>query len=110
VRDDSNANHPTPDQLRLLLAGMSRTRAAVSPALALLGFTGMRVGDATRLQWSDIDETSAAIHMRRMIGMTEHYSYVSMTEKADFAARVIRYASGGQVVLWRDDCPGFTIV
>jgi integrase len=33
----------------------------------MLAFTGMRVGEATALQWNDIDEAAATIRVRRSI-------------------------------------------
>lgn len=38
-----------------------------SALLAVLAFTGMRIGEATALRWSDIDEAAATIRVRRSI-------------------------------------------
>lgn len=36
--------------------------------LALLAFTGMRIGEATALRWSDVDTEGSVIRVRRSIG------------------------------------------
>ncbi|MEY4514882.1 MAG: hypothetical protein RLZZ450_7004 [Pseudomonadota bacterium] len=67
VDEDDNANCLTPTQLRALLDAMSKSAPRWYPLLALLAFTGMRIGEATALRWCDIDTVTSAIRVRRSI-------------------------------------------
>lgn len=57
--------------------------------LALLLCTGMRVGEATALEWSDIDYVNNVIHVTKTISRTENGEYTVGTPKSKTSIRDI---------------------
>ncbi|MCW8966732.1 MAG: tyrosine-type recombinase/integrase, partial [Candidatus Pacearchaeota archaeon] len=59
---EDNPNRLTADELRRFLAVVPARRY---PLVALLAFTGMRVGEAMGLKWSDIDFDKGYLQIER---------------------------------------------
>lgn len=63
---EEEPNSLTAPQLALFLDTAQRVVARRwYPLFATLGFTAMRVGEATALKWTDIDDTAGVLRMRR---------------------------------------------
>jgi integrase len=54
-----------PKQLAVLLEGFNEHEPEWYPIAATLAWTGLRWGEATALEWNDLDEKKGIIHVRR---------------------------------------------
>lgn len=65
VVDERDANRLTGPELATVLAALERDAPEWHALFLCLALTGARFGEASALKWSDIDEKTALIHIRR---------------------------------------------
>ena len=65
IWDDENPNILTALELGRLLEAVKQVAPQHYPLVATLAFTGLRFGEASALQWGDIDEEAGLIRIRR---------------------------------------------
>lgn len=69
-----------------------------------LFFTGMRLGEALALTWSDIDFTTQTIHITKSIYISKGISYISTTKtKAGMRRITIHKKLNDELIDWKKD-------
>jgi len=65
IRPDEDPNSLGPEDLRKLLGAVGEVAPQHYALFLALAVTGMRIGEATALKWSDVNEEHSVIHVRR---------------------------------------------